>query len=294
MRELKAANITQAVMELAKRANFSLRKDVLLALRKAYRREKNRRAKTILKAILDNAAYAQKENLAICQDTGMPVVFARIGQDLKISGNLKAAINSGIEAGYKKYSLRNSVLSDPLLRGKSGFSPCIMHMDIVPGDKIKLTLLPKGFGCENKSQLKMFKPTAGIEEIKQFIIEVVKNAGADACPPYVIGVGIGGTADYACFLAKKALLKRIKPQREPQRGLSPTCPPTHQWREGTVPGLERELLFKINNLNIGPLGLGGKITALAVNIQTYPTHIAGLPVAVNISCHALRSASVIL
>ncbi|MCX5698994.1 MAG: fumarate hydratase [Candidatus Omnitrophica bacterium] len=285
MRELKAEKIIQAVMELVKRANFSLRKDVLSALRKAYRREKNKRAKTILKAILDNAAYAQEENLAICQDTGMPVIFARIGQDLKISGNLKAAINSGVEAGYKKYSLRNSILPDPLLRDKSGFSPCILHIDIVSGNKIELILLPKGFGCENKSQLKMFKPTASIEEIKQFIIEAVKSAGPDACPPYVVGVGIGGTADYACLLAKKALLKRIKPQREPQRGLSP---------KGTVPGFERELLFEINNLNIGPLGLGGRTTALAVNIQTYPTHIAGLPVAVNISCHALRSASVIL
>ena len=294
MREIRAAKITQAVTELVKRANFSLRKDVLLALRKAYRREKNRRARTIFKAILDNAAYAQKENLAICQDTGMPVVLALIGQDLKISGNLKAAINSGIEAGYKKYSLRKSIVIDPLLRGKSGFSPCILHIDIVSGNKIELILLPKGFGCENKSQLKMFKPTASIEEIKQFIVEAVKSAGPDACPPYVIGVGIGGTADYASWLAKKALLKRIKPQREPQRaqrGLSP---------KGTVPGffglpgLERELLFEINNLNIGPMGLGGRTTALAVNIQTFPTHIAGLPVAVNISCHALRSASVIL
>jgi fumarate hydratase subunit alpha len=281
MRKLKAVKITQAIVELVKRANFSLRKDVLFALRKAYGFEKNRRAKTILKAILDNAAYAQKENLAICQDTGMPVVFVQLGQDLKISGNLKAAINSGIESGYKKYSLRNSICKDPLLRGKSGFSPCIIHMDIVSGNKITLTLLPKGFGCENKSQLKMFKPTSSLEEIKSFIIDAVKSAGADACPPYVIGVGIGGSADYASLLAKKALLKKIKLQR----GLSP---------KGTVPGLERELLFEINNLNIGPLGLGGRATALAVNIQTYPTHIAGLPVAVNISCHALRSAEIVL
>ena len=281
MKEIKAVQITKAVMELVKRANFSLPKDVLFALRKAFKCEKNRRAKTILRAILDNAAYAQKESLAICQDTGMPVVFVQLGQNLKISGNLKAAINSGIAAGYKKYSLRNSVCRDPLLRGKSGFFPGILHLDIVAGNKIKLTLLPKGFGCENKSQLKMFKPTARVEEIKKFIIETVKSAGADACPPYVIGIGIGGTADYASLLAKKALLKKIKLQR----GLSP---------KGTVPGLEQELLFEINNLNIGSMGLGGKTTALAVNILTYPTHIAGLPVAVNISCHALRYASVIL
>ena len=276
MKEIKAQDITHAVVELVRRANFSLRKDVLVALGKAYRIEKNKRTKTLLQAILDNAAYAKKENLAICQDTGLPVVFVQVGQDLKILGNLKSAINKGIAQGYKKYALRNSVLLDPLLRGKSGFSPCLMHMDIVSGNKIKLTFLPKGFGCENKSQLKMFKPTASIEEIKQFIIDAVKMAGADACPPYVVGVGIGGTADYASLLAKKALLKKIKLEK------------------GTVFSLERELLSAINKLNIGPMGLGGKTTALAVNILTYPTHIAGLPVAVNISCHALRSASVIL
>ena len=273
MRELRAVNITQAVIDLVKRANFSLRKDVLLALRKAYGLEKNRRAKTIFKAILDNAAYAQKENLAICQDTGMPVVFAQIGQDLKISGNLKAAINKGIAAGYKKYSLRNSIVIDPLLRGKSGFSPAILHIDIVPGDKIKLTLLPKGFGCENKSQLKMFKPTSSLEEIKQFIVESVKNAGPDACPPYVVGVGIGGSADYAGMMAKKALLVNLSAKHSK---------------------LERDLLKQINKTGIGPMGLGGKTTALAVNVLTYPTHIAGLPVSVNISCHALRSATIVL
>ena len=273
MKEIKASEITQAVKKLVKQANFSLRKDVLFALRKAYRGEKNRRARVILKAILDNAAYAQEENLAICQDTGMPVVFVQVGQDVKLRGNLKAAINSGIIAGYKKYSLRNSIVQDPLLRGKSGFSPCIVHMDIVSGNKIKLILLPKGFGCENKSQLKMFKPTAGLEEIKNFIIDAVKSAGADACPPFVVGIGIGGTADYAGILAKKALLTNLSAKHSK---------------------LEEDLLKQINKTGLGPMGLGGKTTVLAVNIQTYPTHIAGLPVAVNISCHALRSASVIL
>ncbi|MDD5108155.1 MAG: fumarate hydratase [Candidatus Omnitrophica bacterium] len=281
MREIKATQISVAVTELVRRANFLLRKDVLSALCRAYRLEKNKRSKAILKAILDNAAYAKQKNLAICQDTGMPVVFADVGQDVKISGDLKTAINKGVKDGYKKYALRNSIVVDPLLRGKSKFSPCVIHTDVVKGNKIKLTVLPKGFGCENKSQLKMFKPTASTEEIAKFIIDAVKNAGPDACPPYVVGVGIGGTADYAALLAKKALLKRIRLQR----GLSP---------QGTVPGFERKLLFEINNLNIGPMGLGGKTTALAVNIATYPTHIAGLPVSVNISCHALRSASVIL
>ncbi len=273
MRELKAQAITRAVMELVKQANFSLRSDVLSALRNAYRLEKNERARNILKAILDNAAYARKESLAICQDTGLPVVFARIGQNLKISGNFVAAINRGIADGYKKYSLRNSIVNDPLLRGKPGFFPAIVHTEIVPGDKLKLTLLPKGFGCENKSQIQMFKPTAGIEEIKQFIVEIVKKAGPDACPPYVVGVGIGGSADYVALLAKKALLARLsaKPSK-----------------------LENELLEAINKTGIGPMGLGGKTTALAVKILTYPTHIAGLPVSVNISCHALRSAEVVL
>jgi fumarate hydratase subunit alpha len=288
MKELKAAEITQAVIGLVKKANFSLRKDVLSALRKAYGHEKNRRAKAIIKAILDNAACAQKENLAICQDTGMPIVFVKLGQDLKISGDLKAAIRKGIETGYKKYSLRNSIVIDPLFRGKPGFSPCVIHIDIVSGNKLKLNLLPKGFGCENKSQLKMFKPTASLQEIEEFIIEAVKSAGADACPPYVVGVGIGGSADYAMLMAKEALLNKV------------TRTPSHQDTRSQghqvtgVVKLERDLLKEINKLNIGPMGLGGKTTVLAVNIQTHPTHIAGLPVAVNISCHALRSAEKVL
>ncbi|MDD5692723.1 MAG: fumarate hydratase [Candidatus Omnitrophica bacterium] len=273
MRRISALKIKTAVTELTRRANFFLRKDVLAGLRKAYSGEKNKRVKNILKAILDNAAIAAKEKLAICQDTGMPVVFAEIGQEASIVGDLKAAINKGVEEGYKKYCLRNSIIGDPLARGKSGFSPCVIHADIVKGDKIKLTLLPKGFGCENKSQTKMFRPTAGIEEVKKFIIDAVKSAGPDACPPYVVGVGIGGTADYAALLAKKALLRKIS-----GKGLQ----------------LERELLKQINKTGIGPMGLGGASTALAVHIESYPTHIAGLPVAVNISCHALRSASVVL
>jgi len=273
MRELGAEKITRVITELVKRANFSLRKDVLLALRKAYVGEKNKRAKRILKAILDNALYARQESLAICQDTGLPVVFARIGQDLKISGDFKKAVNQGIKQGYKECSLRNSIVLDPLLRGKPVFSPCVLHIDIIPGNKIKLVLLPKGFGCENKSQLKMFKPTAGIQEIKEFIVQAVRDAGPDACPPYVVGVGIGGTADYAGVLAKRALLTKLSAKHTK---------------------LENDLLKQINNTGIGPMGLGGKTTALAVNILTYPTHIAGLPVSVNISCHALRSAETVL
>jgi len=195
-----------------------------------------------------------------------------------VEGDLKAAINKGVAAGYKKGFLRNSIIKDPLSRESPRYLPPVIHIDIVKGSSIKLTVLPKGFGCENKAQLKMFKPTAKINEIKNFIVEVVKSAGPDACPPYVVGVGIGGTADYAALLAKKALLQRVenrKPKTKNQR-------------------FANDVLEAVNKLNIGPMGLGGKTTALAVNIQTYPTHIAGLPVAVNISCHALRSASAIL
>jgi fumarate hydratase subunit alpha len=196
-----------------------------------------------------------------------------IGQDARITGSLKDAVNRGVELGYRRASLRNSIIRKPLARGKSESSPAVIHADIVRGNKLKITVLPKGFGCENKSQVKMFNPTTRPEEIKDFIVDVIKAAGPDACPPYVVGVGIGGTVDYSCLLAKKALLRKLKTARS---------------------GMERELLRRINALNIGPMGLGGKATCLGVHIETFPTHIAGLPVAVNISCHALRSATAIL
>ena len=270
MKIIRANKITRVIAELCIQANQILRKDVFLALKVAYKKETNKRAKDILEAIIKNADIAKKEGLAICQDTGLPCVFVELGQDVKINGDLKSAINKGVELGYKKGSLRNSIVKDPLQRGPSKFSPAVIHTEIVKGNKVKITVLPKGFGCENKSQLKMFNPTAKITEIKKFVVAAVKSAGPDACPPYIVGVGIGGTADYALFLAKKALLRKITSYEKK---------------------LEQELLSEINRLNIGPMGLGGKTTALAVNIETHPTHIAGLPVAVNISCHALRSAS---
>jgi fumarate hydratase subunit alpha len=273
MRKIKAEKIAKAVTELVRQSSFFLRGDVLSALRRSYSSEKNPRAKKMLRAILDNASSARRKKLAICQDTGLPVVFMQIGQGVAVTGDLRSAINRGVKDGYKKYYLRDSIVIDPLERGKPGFSSCVLHTDIVKGNKIKLTLLPKGFGCENKSQLKMFKPTASIEEVKDFIVKVVKDAGPDACPPYVVGVGIGGTADHAGIMAKKALLRKISSGKSE---------------------LERDLLKRINKIGIGPMGLGGENTALAVHIQTYPTHIAGLPVSVNISCHALRSASVTL
>jgi fumarate hydratase subunit alpha len=278
MKKITANKIRNTLADLCIRANLFLRKDVLAALKVAYSQEKNKRAKIILDAIIRNASIARREKLAICQDTGMPVVFLEIGEGVKITGDLKSAVNRGVALGYRKGYFRNSIIKDPLLRGKSGYQPAVIHTDIVKGNKLKITLLPKGFGCENKSALKMFKPTAGLSEIKEFIIETVKKAGPDACPPYVVGVGIGGTADYASLLAKKALLRKV------------TTSPRHH----VTSKLEQELLKEINRLNIGPMGLGGKATCLAVDIETYSTHIAGLPVAVNISCHALRSATKIL
>lgn len=281
MRIISASKIRDVVCDLSIQANLVLRKDILARLRTACLKEKNKRAKNILEAVIKNAKIAQREKLAICQDTGLPVVFLEIGQDVRVTGDLKQAINNGVELGYKKGFLRNSIIKDPLLRGKSGYQPAIIHIDIVKGNKLRITVLPKGFGCENKTQFKMFNPTAKIEEIKKFIIDAIKSAGPDACPPFVLGVGIGGTADYACLLAKKALLKQC------------TRAPAHQ-SASSIKKLEKELLSEINALNIGPMGLGGKTTCLGVNIETYPTHIAGLPVAINISCHALRSATKII
>ncbi|MFH1440762.1 MAG: fumarate hydratase [Candidatus Omnitrophota bacterium] len=284
MKIISAQKIREAVSQLCLEANVYLRKDVLAALKSAMLKETNSRAKKLLQAIIENAAVASKDKLAVCQDTGLPVVFLEVGQGVKINGDLKTAVHKGIEDGYKKGSFRNSVIEHPLERGQSGYHPGVIHYDIVNNNKLKITVLPKGFGAENKTQLKMFKPTAKIEEIKKFIIEVVRSAGADACPPYIVGVGIGGTADYACLLAKKALLKNIVHR--------PSSLPTGQ--AGIVHRLGKQLLNDINKLNIGPMGLGGRTTCLGVNVEMHPTHIAGLPVCVNLSCHALRSASKIV
>jgi len=275
MKTITAEKIKNTVADLCVKANCVLRRDVLRRLKEAYKTEKNPKARKALEAIIKNARVAQNEKLAICQDTGLPVVFIELGQDVKISGDFKKAVINGVSLGYKKGNFRESVVQDPLNRGKSSYRGAIIHTEIVWGNKLKLTVLAKGFGCENKSQLEMFNPTVSLEEIKKFIVNAVETSGPDACPPYVVGVGIGGSADYASFLAKKALL----------RPLYYTLHVTHYTK------LEQELLYVINNLKIGPMGLGGKSTCLAVNIETFPTHIAGLPVAVNISCHALRSAS---
>jgi fumarate hydratase subunit alpha len=279
MKRIDFNKIVKTVSELCIEANVVLRRDCFRALKDALRRENNKGAHKLLEAIIENAKIAKEKRIPICQDTGIPVVFIDIGEEVKIiGGNLKEAINRGIELGYRKGFLRPSIIKDPILReGGSGYRPAVIHFSLVKGDRLRLSVLPKGFGCENKSQVKMFKPTETLETIKNWIVEVIRQAGPDACPPFVVGVGIGGTADYAMYLAKKALLKEV---------ISYKLQVTNY-----ISKVEQDLLKKINKLNIGPMGLGGKTTCLGINILTYPTHIAGLPVAVNISCHALRSAT---
>jgi len=280
MREIDVAKIKDAVRELCLKANFELRKDVLMAIKSALKKEANKRSRGILKSIIENARLAKKKRLAICQDTGMVLVNLDIGQDvILVGGDLKKAVNEGVRQAYYKGCLRKSVVDDPFLRKNTNTNtPCITSIDIVEGDKVKIDVSPKGFGSENKSEIRMFRPTASIGEIKNFISEVVKKAGPDACPPLVLGIGIGGTFETAAALAKKALLRPIDKAN----------PKKH------IRKLEKEIAKEINALGIGPMGLGGEITVLGVNILEAPTHIAALPVAVNVSCHVTRSAGTIL
>lgn len=276
MREIDVAKIKNAVSELCLKANFELRKDVLKAMRSALKKEKNSRARNILKSMIENARFAKTKKLAICQDTGMVVVHLAIGQNVAlVGGDLKKAVNDGVREAYYKGYLRKSVVDDPLLRKNTKTNtPCVIVTDIVEGDRAAIEVSPKGFGSENKSAIKMFKPTDSVEEIKRFVLDVVNEAGPDACPPFVLGVGMGGTFERATYLAKKALFRSID-ERNPKRHISK---------------LEKELLKEINSIGMGPMGLGGKTTCLGVNILEEPTHIAALPVAVNVSCHATRSA----
>ncbi|MBN2484267.1 MAG: fumarate hydratase [Candidatus Omnitrophica bacterium] len=264
--------IVSTVKKLVVKANTELRKDVAGLLRTAYQDEDNRQAQEALGVILENARIARARRIALCQDTGLPIVFLEAGADVKISRALIDAIQEGIDQGYAEYGFRASTIdSDRHL----SYSPYITHIGFTRKKGFTITVFPKGFGSENKSQLKMFNPTVSRESIDEFIVEAVRKAGCDACPPYVVGVGIGGTSDSCLLLAKEALIGRIdRPARDTSAG---------KW--------ETSLYEKINALHIGPMGLGGKYTCLAVKIKTAPTHIAGLPVGVNISCHALRSAS---
>lgn len=274
MRTIQTYTITEAVAEMCQEANFFLSDDMKGAFSQAKNTEESELGKKIFSQLEENLQIAGSESIPICQDTGMAVVFVEIGQDVTLEGaNITDAINEGVRKGYVEGYLRKSVVNDPIIRENTkDNTPAVVHYDIVPGDKVRITVAPKGFGSENMSRVFMLKPADGIEGVKDAILTAVKDAGPNACPPLVVGVGIGGTFEKSAIMAKRALTRNLNER------------PNIKW----VADLEDEMLYKINDLGIGPGGLGGKVTALAVNINTYPTHIAGLPVAVNMCCHVNR------
>lgn len=274
MREISVNTIKKVVKKLCIEANYYLPKDVDDKIVQCREVETWNIAREVLQTIEENIHIARKENIPLCQDTGMACIFIEMGQDVHIiGGSLEDAVNEGVAEGYNEGYLRKSIVSDPIERINTGDNtPAVIYYNIVQGDKIKITVAPKGFGSENMSKIAMLKPADGLEGIKNFILDVVKEAGPNPCPPIVIGVGIGGTFDKCAYLSKKALLRSIDLRN----------------KNKFYKDLEEELLEKINSLGIGPQGFGGKTTALAVNIETFPTHIAGLPVAVNVSCHVTR------
>jgi len=279
MRTIDVKQIVDAVEQLCMDANFNLSSDIYDAMKEAAKTE-NALGAEVLNILVENADLAHKDQVAMCQDTGMAVVFVEIGQQVMVEGgDLTEAINEGVRRGYKKGFLRTSVVGDPIERTNTkDNTPAVIHYNIVSGDKLKITITPKGFGSENMSALKMLVPSDGIDGVMDFVVETVKKGGQNACPPLVIGVGVGGTMEKAALLAKTALLRPVDSTHS-----------NEAWRN-----IEAKLMERINALNIGPAGLGGATTALCVNIETYPTHIAGLPVAVNINCHATRHAEAIL
>ena len=274
MKTINVNEIIKTVKELSIEANYYLPNDVKEAIEEAEKNEKWPIANNILNKILENSQIAAAEKMPICQDTGMACVFVDIGQDVHITGgSLEEAINEGVRQGYAEGFLRKSVVKDPIHRvNTNDNTPALIYYNMVPGDKVKITVAPKGFGSENMSRIAMLKPSDGLEGVKNFVLETVRMAGPNPCPPIVIGVGIGGSFDKAAYLAKKALIRPVNENNTDE----------------FYSNLEKELLEEVNKIGIGPQGFGGKTTALALNIETYPTHIAGLPVAVNISCHATR------
>ena len=274
IREINASEITKTVREMCIKVNHFLSEDMDNALKKATENEKSDLGKKILDQLQENLKIAGEDMIPICQDTGMAVLFVEVGQDVHVAdGLIEDAINEGVRQGYVDGYLRKSVVKDPIIRENTkDNTPAVIHYSIVAGDKIKITFAPKGFGSENMSRVFMLKPADGIEGVKNAIMTAVTDAGPNACPPMVVGVGIGGTFEKCAILAKKALTREIRKNSDIEY----------------VAELEKEMLQKINTLGIGPGGLGGTTTALAVNINTYPTHIAGLPVAVNICCHVNR------
>jgi len=281
MREINTTQIKSKVKELFLKANYHIDQDLMLRLEEALKEEASPIGKSVLQMIIENNKIASSEEIAICQDTGLAVVFVELGQQICIvGGDFAEVINQGVKEAYQEGYLRKSVVDDPVFERKNTKTntPAIIYTDIVPGDKIKLTVLPKGFGSENMSALAMLKPADGPEGIVNFIVETVRKAGPNPCPPTIIGVGIGGTADKAMVIAKKAIARKIGEHNQNERYAS----------------MEKEALEKINNLGIGPAGLGGRTTSLAVHIDYLPTHIAGMPVAINVCCHAARHAEGIL
>ncbi|SHO54277.1 fumarate hydratase [Anaerocolumna xylanovorans] len=280
MRVIHTDVLTQNIKEMCIEANYQLSADINNAISKGAGEEKSILGRQILGQLEENMKIAREEGIPICQDTGMAIIFMKIGQQVVIEGNpLEDAINEGIRQGYKEGYLRKSVVSDPLIRENTNDNtPGIIHYEIIPGENIEITVAPKGFGSENMSRIYMLKPADGVEGIKKAVIETVRLAGPNACPPIVVGVGIGGSFEKAAILSKKALTRSIDKSSEIEH----------------IKNLEQELLKEINELGIGPGGFGGKVTALGVNIEVYPTHIAALPVAINICCHVNRHLSRII
>ncbi|RDV84818.1 fumarate hydratase [Ammonifex thiophilus] len=279
MREIAATEVTATVARLFREANLYLPPDVKEALKRARERESFPRAREILSRLLENALIAEKEGLPICQDTGIAVVFLEVGQEVRVVGKLEEAVHEGVREGFRQGYLRASVVRHPLDRVNTGDStPAVIHTRLVPGDRLKITVMPKGAGSENMGMVKVLRPADGREGVKRLVLETVQRAGPNACPPLVVGVGIGGTVEKAALLAKEAVLRPVG-SRHPHP---------------LEAELEEELLEAINCLGIGPLGLGGDTTALAVHVATYPCHIASLPVAVNLSCHATRHRTAVL
>lgn len=276
MRTLNVSEVTEQIRDMCIEANHFLTEDVKCAMARASESEKSPLGRQILEQLEENVEIAGKDMIPICQDTGMAVIFMEIGQDVHFEGgDLEDAIQEGVRRGYTEGFLRKSVVKDPLIRENTkDNTPAVVHYEVVPGDRVRITVAPKGFGSENMSRVFMLKPADGVEGVKQAVLTAVRDAGPNACPPMVVGVGIGGTFEKCALLAKKALTRPVDVRSE----IPYVCE------------LEKELLQKVNGLGIGPGGLGGSTTALAVNINTYPTHIAGLPVAVNICCHVNRHA----
>ncbi|QXM07241.1 fumarate hydratase [Crassaminicella indica] len=280
MRKIDVKEIENAVRDLCIKANLYLGEDVMNAFEAAEKKETSPIGKEIIKILIKNAEIAKNEEMPICQDTGMAIFFVEVGQAVQlVGGSITEAINEGVRRGYKDGYLRKSVVKDPLIRENTkDNTPAIIYYDIVPGENVKITFAPKGFGSENMSRTKMLKPSDGVKGVIDFVTNTVMDAGPNPCPPIVVGVGIGGTIDKAAVLAKKALTRPIGSYNEKEH----------------LRDIEKILLKKINNLGIGPQGLGGNTTALAVHVESYPTHIAGLPVAVNINCHAARHEEIII